>query len=56
MSNTKKHGYRAFFSQAMAVIAAPAVAPERPKHATVASVGNASFVFAVTSGDVPVAR
>ena len=40
----------------MAVMAAPAVAAERPKQATVDKVGKASLVFAVTSGEVPVAR
>lgn len=40
----------------MAVMAAPAVAPESPKHAIVEKVGSASLVFARTSGEVPVAR
>jgi hypothetical protein len=40
----------------MAVIAAPAVAPESPKHATVDSVGLAPLVFAVTRGEFPVVR
>lgn len=41
--------------QAIAVIVAPAVAPARPKHVIVDSVGHAPFVFAVTSGELPVA-
>jgi hypothetical protein len=40
----------------MAVIAAPAVAPESPKHATVDNVGLAPFVFAITRGELPVVR
>lgn len=40
----------------MAVIAAPAVAPDKPKHAMVDNVGNASLVFAITRGELPVAR
>jgi hypothetical protein len=41
--------------QAIAVIVAPAVAPARPKHVIVDSVGHAPLVFAVTSGELPVA-
>lgn len=41
--------------QAMVVIAAPAIAPESPKHVTVDRVGRASFVFAMTRGELPVA-
>ena len=39
----------------MAVIVAPAVAPARPKHDMVDKVGHAPLVFAVTSGELPVA-
>lgn len=39
----------------MNVMAAPEVAPAAPKHAIVESVGHAPFVFAITSGDLPVA-
>lgn len=41
--------------QAMAVMAAPAVAPASPKHAMVDKVGVASLVFAITRGELPVA-
>ena len=44
------------FLQAIAVIAAPAVAPESPKHATVDSVGKAPLVFAIRRGELPVVR
>lgn len=37
------------------VIAAPAIAPESPKHAIVCMLGSAPFVLAMTSGDLPVA-
>jgi hypothetical protein len=40
---------------AIAVMVAPAVAPASPKHATVEKVGNASLVFAITRGELPVA-
>jgi hypothetical protein len=40
---------------AIAVIVAPAPAPASPKHATVDSVGYAPLVFAMTSGELPVA-
>jgi hypothetical protein len=39
----------------MAVIVAPAPAPASPKHATVDNVGYAPLVFAMTSGELPVA-
>ena len=39
---------------AITVIAAPALMPASPKHATVEKVGNASFVFAMTRGELPV--
>lgn len=38
------------------MIAAPAVAPESPKQATVDGVGQAPFVFAMTRGELPVVR
>ena len=41
--------------QAIAVMTAPAVAPDRPKQVMVDRVGRASFVFAMTSGELPVA-
>lgn len=41
--------------QAIAVIVAPAVAPASPKHVIVDRVGHAPFVFAITSGELPVA-
>ena len=41
---------------AIAVMTAPAVAPDRPKQAMVEKVGRASLVFAMTRGEVPVAR
>ena len=44
----------ALYIQAMNVIAAPAVAPATPKHVIVDKVGQAPFVFAVMSGEVPV--
>jgi hypothetical protein len=44
-----------FSIQAMAVIVAPAPAPASPKHATVDKVGYAPLVFAMTSGELPVA-
>lgn len=44
-----------FLVQAMTVIAAPAFTPANPKHATVENVGNAFLVFAITSGELPVA-
>jgi hypothetical protein len=37
------------------VIVAPAPAPASPKHATVDNVGYAPLVFAMTSGELPVA-
>lgn len=40
--------------QAMTVIAAPALMPARPKHATVERVGSASLLFAMASGELPV--
>jgi hypothetical protein len=43
-----------FRVHAMTVMAAPALMPANPKHATVEKVGNASFVFAITSGELPV--
>jgi hypothetical protein len=43
-----------FYAHAMTVMAAPAFTPARPKHATVDSVGRASLVFAITSGELPV--
>jgi hypothetical protein len=39
----------------MVVIVAPAIAPESPKHVMVDKVGSASLVFAMTSGELPVA-
>jgi hypothetical protein len=42
-------------SHAIAVMTAPAVAPEAPKHAIVEKEGRAPFVFAITSGETPVA-
>jgi hypothetical protein len=43
-----------FCVHAITVMAAPALMPANPKHATVEKVGNASFVFAITSGELPV--
>ena len=43
-----------FYVHAITVMAAPALMPANPKHATVEKVGNASFVFAITSGELPV--
>lgn len=44
-----------FILHAINVMTAPAVAPAAPKHVTVPSVGSASFVFAMTRGELPVA-
>lgn len=41
---------------AIAVMTAPAVAPDSPKQAIVEKVGRASLVFAMTRGELPVAR
>ena len=42
-------------AHAIAVMVAPAPAPASPKHATVDNVGYAPLVFAMTSGELPVA-
>jgi hypothetical protein len=43
-----------FRIHAITVMAAPALTPASPKHAMVENVGQASRVFAMTSGELPV--